>query len=402
MSRTWAIRGVIALGAVLLATWIARNTYWDEVTVPNFPRGEAATNPFYTAERLAAELGASSEWRKTWGEPPAQDAVLFLSQWNWDLIPTRRRAIEHWVESGGRLILDRTMSAGGDSFVRWSGIELTSLHEEIRAAGRAAENEPIEPAEPCRDLDIRAGQSQLSGSRETYLLCSLAIFGHITSGKTPQWALAEDAGLQVARVAIGNGSVTFINGEPFSNRELLMVDNPSLFADALQLHQGDTIVFASEQERASLLQLIWMYGAPVVMLGLAVIAIALWRGSVRFGPLEASPDSARRSLAEMIRGMGQFTWRIGNGRSLHSAMVRALDEAARLRIPRYELLSKQEQVAAIARVTQLDPEQLAHSVNFRGPRRAHDFKNTIALLNDARAKVLRHDRRHAYAPPEVQ
>lgn len=401
MNRAWLLRGAIALAVALLVTWIARNTYWDDATVPNFPSGQAATNPFYTAERLAVELGATSEWRKTWGDPPAQDAVLFLSQWNWDLIPTRRRAIERWVESGGRLILDETLSSGGDAFVRWSGLEARSRHEVAQSSEQEADDTPIEPQEPCRDLTIRSGDSQLSDSRETYLLCGLAIFGDVTSVSPPQWSLEDTSGLQVVRANVGRGSVTLINGEPFKNRQLLMVDNPSLFADALQLKKGDHVVFASEQKRASLLQLIWMYGAPAVMLGLAVIALALWRGSVRFGPLEAAPDSARRSLAEMIRGTGQFAWRIGGGRSLHSAMVRALEEAALLRIPRYELLPRDEKIAAIARVAQVDTELLAQSMNFGGHRRAPDFKNTIAILNGARDKVLRHDRRHASIPPEV-
>jgi hypothetical protein len=97
----------------------------------------------------------------------------------------------------------------------------------------------------------------------------------------------------------------------------------------------------------------------------------------------------------MIRGTGQFAWRIGRGRSLHSAMVRALREAARQRIPRYEQMPHGERVAAIAHIAQIDPELLAHSMNHTGHRRAQDFKNTIALLNAARARVLRHEHRQS-------
>lgn len=397
MKKSWLIAGLIAIGIALLATWIARNTYWDDVTVPNLPRGEAATNPFYTAERLTQELGATPEWRKSWTGAPAQDAVLFLRDWNWDLISTRRLAIERWVEAGGRLVVDRSLGSGGDSFSRWSGLEFQNPLE--LGTEEDPSDTPVEerhqPMDPCRDLTLRDGQSQLEQARETYGACGLAVFGYLTSVAGPQWTLEDDAGLQVVRVKIGQGRVTLVNGEPFTNRQILMLDNPELFVDAFQLKRGDRVIFASEQERASLLQLIWMYGAPAVLLGLAWIAAALWRSSVRFGPLEAMPDSARRSLGEMIRGTGQFAWRIGRGKSLHGSMVRALREAARQRIFGYDTLQQEDKIAAIARIAQVDPEALALSMDVGVHRRAQDFKNAVALLNTARVRVLHHDYRQA-------
>jgi hypothetical protein len=163
-----------------------------------------------------------------------------------------------------------------------------------------------------------------------------------------------------------------------------------LFVDAARLHRGDHVVFVSEQKRTSLLQLIWLYGAPAVLLAIALVAVALWRNSTRFGPLEASPDPSRRSLAEQIRGTGQFALRVGGGRALHGAMVRALHEAARLRVANYEALSREEQISAIARLASLDADALAETMNFSGRRRSHEFKNAIELLDSARLHVLAH------------
>jgi len=192
------------------------------------------------------------------------------------------------------------------------------------------------------------------------------------------------------RVQIGKGFLTLINGTPFGNRELLEADNAALFVDAARLHRGDHVVFVSEQKRTSLLQLIWLYGAPAVLLAIALVAVALWRNSTRFGPLEASPDPSRRSLAEQIRGTGQFALRVGGGRALHGAMVRALHEAARQRVGNYEALSRDEQISAIARLASLDADALAETMNFSGRRRSHEFKNAIALLDSARVSVLAH------------
>ena len=97
------------------------------------------------------------------------------------------------------------------------------------------------------------------------------------------------------------------------------------------MRRGDDVHFLSEDTHPSLLALLWRYGAPVVMLTLTLVALVLWRGGVRFGPLAAAADAARRSLVEQIRGTGQFILRHGGGHSLHAASVRALDEAAKRR-----------------------------------------------------------------------
>ena len=135
-----------------------------------------------------------------------------------------------------------------------------------------------------------------------------------------------------------------------------------------------------------MLALLWRYGAPVVTLALTLLALVLWRGGVRFGPLAAAPDAARRSLVEQIRGTGQFTLRHGGWSSLHAASIRALDEAAQRRVPSYTSLSPVERVAALSRLTGLDRNALAAAV--QPGRRSHDLRNTIALLEAARRRTL--------------
>ena len=392
--RAW-IGGAVLIALGLFIAWIANNTYWDEITVPTFPRGEAASNPFYAAERLTQELGASSEWRRTLGEMPQANAVMLLTHWNWDLIENRRETLQRWVESGGRLILDSTLAAGGDSLESWSGLRLDNrfeyeMSEETEAETDSAEARTEATLEPCRELELTVGESQLDRARETYYVCALQTLGLLSSSRSVEWALEDEENAQVMRVQIGKGFLTLINGTPFGNRELLEADNAALFVDAARLHRGDHVVFVSEQKRTSLLQLIWLYGAPAVLLAIALVAVALWRNSTRFGPLEASPDPSRRSLAEQIRGTGQFALRVGGGRALHGAMVRALHEAARQRVGNYEALSRDEQISAIARLASLDADALAETMNFSGRRRSHEFKNAIALLDSARVSVLAH------------
>src|SRR6185503_10625564 len=105
----------------------------------------------------------------------------------------------------------------------------------------------------------------------------------------------------------------------------------------------------------------------------------LWRGGVRFGPLAAPAPTARRSLAEQIRGTGRFALHHGGSEALHAASVRALDEAARRRVAGY---------AALPAKARTDADALAAAVYNPRARRPHDVRNTIALLETARRRLI--------------
>ena len=186
---------------------------------------------------------------------------------------------------------------------------------------------------------------------------------------------------------IGLGSVTLINTRPFGNREMLDGDHGALFVAATQLRRGDQVWFLTEEAGASLLSLIWTTAAPVVVLAFALIAVWLWRSSVRFGPPAAATDPARRSLAEQIRGTGQFTVRFGGGHALHTAAVRALQETADRYIPGYLRLSPAKRTAKLAELAGTDASALAAVVNYSGPRRLGDLRQGLALLESVRRSI---------------
>src|SRR3954471_20140754 len=105
MKRKGLIALFIGVALVLLIGWVATNTYWAEVAMPLPPTGEALTNPFYAAQRFAEALGGRTV-RDRQIAAPAADSVIVLSAWNWSLSHPRRLALERWVESGGRLVVD--------------------------------------------------------------------------------------------------------------------------------------------------------------------------------------------------------------------------------------------------------------------------------------------------------
>ena len=391
----WGFVAVVVVGFI---AWIARNTYWDDVNLPMPMRGEAASNPFYSAQHLSAALGARTEWRKTLGELPPTDAVMFLDHWNWGLIPQRREQLERWVESGGRLVVDETFMADM-GFTDWSGVS-----DEIRR-GRAAEKTEEDSVDDA-ETDVDEWEEEARGQKDAdcahlrvtlpaaqkgepaYLICKIQKYHVLNSRHEPLWSLAQDDQIKVLRVAIGRGSLTVLNASPFGNRDLIRADHGLLFAAATQLRAGDLIVFLSEEKYASIIELIWNYGAPAVVLAALLLGAALWRNGARFGPPAVIAGSARRSLAEQIVGTGRFTMRVGGGTALHAATVRALHEAAAKRIAGYARMNAADRVTQIARLAHTDAEQLAQTLNYSGARRARELKTAVELLELVRRRLL--------------
>jgi hypothetical protein len=375
-SRIVAALGIISI--VLLALFIAGNTYWEDIPIPTPPKGEAITNPFYAAQRFAEELGATTRRERSLMVPSPQ-SVIVLSVWHWDLSPQRQAALRRWVESGGRLVVDRAISGDLSEFKSWSGLEWDYNEEVADAYYEEHDEDEYEECAPVEEVAPQEGPS--------YSMCGLD-FSFVKTERPMQWALRDAAGHQAVRVAVGEGSVTLLNVEPFTHRALFDGDHAALFVAATELARGDEVVFVTEDDYPPLLTLLWNSGAPAVALSLVVMAFALWRGAVRFGPTLAAPEPRRRSMAEQIRGSGYFALKFGEGAPLHAAAVRALTEVARRRIPAYPRLSRPQKAAALGKATGMNGEALMSAIDAVSKRRAKELPNTLALLESARRQLL--------------
>lgn len=375
----------LIVGAVVLlaAGSIAMNTEWGEVTLPAPLRGEAASNPFYAAERLVAMLGATSERREALGDT-SPSAVVVLSTWGWDIDAARRDELESWVEAGGRLVVDAALVSGSNAFEGWSGI--TRARDEELADEVFEAQEFVEPCEWLYEISYE--NTDVDDEPLEYQVCELDRTRWLETSEPLQWALGDDETLQVVRVAVGEGSVTVINAVPFVYREIFAGDHGPLLVVATQLRAGDHVVFMSEDDVSSLPALVWRHGAPVVTVLLFFIALALWRGAMRFGPLLAPVERARRSLGEQILGTGRFVMRVGGGAALHAAAARALHEAAARRIGGYERLSPENQTAAVARLAVVDAGALGVALDSGSKQRPIELRSTLALLESARRQLI--------------
>jgi hypothetical protein len=390
--RLRPFRAIVVGAIALIAVWVAVNTEWGEVKIPSPLRGDAARNPFYAAQRLVETLGATSERREMLGDT-STDSTLVLSSWSWDINTARRLDLERWVEGGGRLVVDATLINGSDAFMRWSGIEHVLLEfDESEEFGESEQEEDLlqspEVYEPCEDLlEIDYGADGTQTERGYYEACNFDRSSWFVTTRRLLWALSGADGLQAARVAVGRGDVTAVNAAPFRFRELFEGDHGEILVAAVALEAGDHVVFMSEDDYASLPELVWRYGAPVVAVLMLALALALWRGAMRFGPLVAPIETARRSLGEQILGTGRFAVRLGGGAALHAAAARALQEVAARRVAGYERLTAAQRVAAIAGLARIDAAELAPAMNRVGEH-AQELKQAVALLESARRQLI--------------
>ena len=383
MNRNLIVGLVVVVLCGALGYWLANNTHWEGEELPGRLGGDALSNPFYAVQHLSESLGAHTQVRREIVRLPPTEGVIVLEFWNWDMIPERRRRLEQWVNNGGRLIANLAQ-LGDQGFQEWSGTK--SLPEP------KTPREP-RPAKPLNKKALTCSSNQklltaAADSSERYDTYGFSQTG-MTTTHQDTWRLRDENGeTQALRIPIGRGSVTLLNRYNVSNQAVRCGDYGLLFVAATQLRHGDSITFLAEGEGGSLLGLIWQYGAPVVASSALWIALWLWRSGVRFGPLAAPTESARRSLAEQIRGTGQFTLRFGGGAALYAATVRALDEAANRHILHYERLTATERVSALERVTRLGAADLTRALADTDARSRAEIGKTIAFLEAARRRLL--------------
>src|SRR5262249_34897975 len=153
----------------------------------------------------------------------------------------------------------------------------------------------------------------------------------------------------------------------------------SLLVALLDLRAGSEVWFVTREDRAPFFSWLWQLGAPVIVLALIALALALWRGFSRFGPLMAEPPAVRRSMVEQIGGTAEFLWH-RQPQALHAAQRRALEEAARRRIQGFERLDPTERVLALARASGADARVLARALDGRPSRGRAAWADALAQL----------------------
>ncbi len=390
MTRTgWVVTALLAALVTALFAWLMRSIEWVDADLPFPPHGEAARDRFYVAKQMAQRLGANVATVRHLEQLPPAGATLVLGSHRWNMFPGREPALRRWVADGGHLVvLQSAWSAEGET-PAWvpmqSGVPKRRAGPPAAAAPAAHASAPVRGR--CGDYFEPEGSEGAFGAPRHYRVCGAP--SRVLRAEAAVWTLAQGDGAVAARVAYGGGDITTnaIEGS-FANGPLLRDDGALALAAMLQLRSGETVWFFDEETRARFLAVLWDHGAPAILLAATAIALLLWRGGSRFGPLLAERPRARRSIGEQVRRTAAFI-AAGGGAALHRASVRALEEETRRAIAGYRaILGARERGEAIARRTQLDPALLIAALSLPPRADRHRLAAAIARLEHARRALL--------------
>lgn len=388
LTRDGLLRMLLLAALLALCVWIARNTYWEEISVPSQPRGEAATNPYYGVEHLAASLGLHTRAVASLGILPRRDGVLLLDTLNLRSVPPSEiLALEHWVDSGGRLILAGHVLAASAELRRWTGIKFGPAR--LPATGSAKPPGTTRVAAVRKDCPPMQVSVDGAPTGEDLRVCDVWVGNGYSSERTPAWDLTDAAGIQVLRVGMGRGSVTVIGpAQLYANTGLFQHQHARVFIESAALLRGDELWIFAPNRAESLLALLWRLGAPALACFGLAIACSIWRSFPRFGPLVPAAPIARRSLGEQIRASARFAWRSRSLDALHAAAVRGVEESARREIVAYDRLDPEQRIAVIAARAGVAPMLLAAAMRPSEGSGPHAARSAIALLEQARRRLL--------------
>ena len=425
MKSTALIRTLVGLLVLALLGWVIYNTRWEEIEVDDPARGAAATDEVYSLRKVLEAAGATLEVRTTMEPMPPAGATMLLESSLWNIFPERDGRLKAWVENGGHLVVTAWKADSDD--LRWAPLAFPRRHHHAAAkahddAASDAEDEndddgdeapatrrkPPENAQQrrlaklleqkkpwgdCADFaEIDSTQPAFEWGR-VYRGCTsvgrLQTLNHVV----PTWQLTGDKGTLAMRVPVGRGSVTGLTAPLVTNNVGLLAGDNALIAMAvLQAAPGRTVWIIGDEAREPLLGWMWHEARTPSLLALAAIALALWRLMVRFGPREAQPPQARRSMGEQVRGTGQFIAG-SDPRALHAATRQAFEAVARRRVEGWTELDDAARIEALAATLRpphaLERAALLTAMNIGGGATPPQILAAIAVLEQARRALLR-------------
>jgi hypothetical protein len=429
---TWLIRLLVALACAAIAGWVVHETRWVEIDVDEGERGAAATDPVYTLRRLLEANGATLEMRTTLEPLPPPNATLLLNSTFWNIFPGRSERLKAWVQNGGHLVV-QGMHEGADKDLRWLPVSFfvpkprrpasapasapgDVVGATLPPAQDSSQRPPVVPAarhEPDQPFDhpfkgSRRGQwgdcqdfrepdgtpSPAYDAGRVYRGCANVQPLRAVAPATPTWSLVNrQQGVLAMRVPYGKGSVTGVSFlAVLHNRSLLQADNGLITSAILQAGPGRAVWIVEDESREALPLWMWHEARTPTLLILAAVLLSLWRLLPRFGPREAAPPQARRSMGEQVSGTGQFI-AAADPRALHDATRRAFEAVGRTRVEGWADRDGRERVAALADAlaptVTLDRGALLSALTPPPAATPAQILAAIAVIEQARRALLR-------------
>ena len=383
--------GRIVLACVVLAAvwWAAVNLRLVKETGPAPLGFKAMFNPLYATERLLHHLGAKVHRHLQKDEPlPPVSSTVVLSSASLSEQRDQAQRLRPWVEQGGHLVLSHSVKTVG--FFDW--VPVSNAGDELSQ-------------EQCQRVEKHEPQGMATAPRPSpFELCApVSAVLKVTDTDAPLWTVSAKQGDIIVRARVGAGAVT-VHGIPevFDNRALPKADHAHLAALILRAGAGQEVFFIEEGRPPGpdFWAWLWQQAWVALVLALCAVALALWRGARRWGPLMGETQPVRRSMTEQIHGTAKFLANHGR-QALLQAARQALDEAARKRLYCFDQLTVGDRAKVIAEHTGLSASALAQAMLPQAPGSRAATGQSLQLLEVARRRLRGHNTLALHSPPNI-
>ena len=392
---TW----LAVVSVVALVGWGYSTLEWEEEVIDLGFSPEARQNPFLAAQRFLQSQDIEVKHHTSVfaldALPRPADATLVLAGSRQALGAHRAQRLWTWVESGGHLVTDAQAMTDpvtgetDDVILQRLGLRHYSQHASTRRPDHEEESMSVflsllgqrralcENAEGIVEFQVgdQAAPLQIQVHSDGWLMDAeeLAL---ASAGR-------EDEGTQFVQFEVGQGLVSvFTDLRHWSNRHVECYDHAFLLWYLVGVNPQAWFVYSNQLP--SLPRLIWQQAPLVVVLSVCLLVLWLWRRGRRFGPLVVGDVRRRRSLLEHVHASALFQWRLGQWASLLDDLRLSIRQHMVQRHHGFQRLSAAEQHALIARLADVDEQQVAWALGAEALSDKRHFVKAVQLLQRIR------------------
>jgi hypothetical protein len=208
-----------------------------------------------------------------------------------------------------------------------------------------------------------------------------------------EWQLGSRQYAKLLSLRRGKGTATVATSLAFaSNGYINIADNADLVWHLVEASPVRELQIYFRPERLSLWGFLKEHAAPVLVAGIAFIALWLWRIGPRFGPVLPDAPPARRRLLDHLRASGRYYWSSG----LRGVLVLAARDAALRHLvraqPDFGSAPVTERVARLGALVSVSKEDAERFITAGGTLRGADFirvMHTAQQIHSALVKGYR-------------
>lgn len=367
---------------------------------------EARKNSFLAAERFLTRLGFSAESiakREILINPPSPDDLIFIGRLEGNLPTEREDNLIAWIEQGGTLVIthtnpwDNRINKSGNTLLDRLGVRRHSAHalkeqahEEASDDDEAYEDDAYEDQatpgdEPDSLLDEQAGnpnngektppafkpfeeifaKESVTLTQEDQTVVNIDFIADRVLEDADQNAAsvyAGESGNHIVIKALGKGKLIVLSDSNFLKNDGIGDNDHAYFLASLAQGRGKIWILYNSI-MPSFLSLI-SKKAPALLASLVILSLmfVLWL-TIRIGPRYTLSDHRRRNIIEHLVSAGFFIMKHGSTQDLLHVSRSAIDKKILAKHLFFHRKTKEEQVAYIAKWTQLTKEEVHAAFN---------------------------------------